>query len=404
MKYTYTARNPEGKLERGELEAASEHDLAEVLRTKGLVLTNTSTSVPSTKSKFKLSFTLGQRVSVVDKIFFTQNLQVMVKAGLPLASALKTIAEQTEGAAFKRVLQNVSEQVDRGVAMSDALTPYPKVFSELFINMIRAGEKSGKLDEVLIQLATQLRKSHALISKVRGALTYPIIVVVAMIGIGTGMMIFVIPQITGVFEEVHAELPLPTRILIGTSDFLVNNGLWVALGAILFSIIFIRLIHTKRGRELWHGFLLKLPIMSPILKKINLAKFARTFSSLLKTDIPIVQAFHITATTLGNALYRNAIEQAAEQVKKGMPVATIIKAYPKLFSPLITQMISVGEETGTLDTVLDELAIFYEDDVDRTMGSLATIIEPVLMLLLGAGVGTIAVSIMLPLYALSENI
>jgi type IV pilus assembly protein PilC len=224
-----------------------------------------------------------------------------------------------------------------------------------------------------------------------------------MIGIGTGMMVFVVPKITSVFEEVHATLPLPTRILVATSHFLVTNGIWVALAAIVLGALFVQAIHMPKGRHLWHSLLLKLPIVNPILKKINLAKFSRTFSSLLKTDIPIVQAFHITASTLGNVLYREAVEEAAEQVKKGAPVATIIKAHPKLFSPLITQMIAVGEETGTLDNVLDELAIFYEDDVDRTMGSLATIIEPILMLLLGGGVGGIAVSIMLPLYSLSET-
>ncbi len=403
MKLGYTARNQEGKLEQGELEVASEHDLAEILRAQGLVLTHV-TGAPSTTpaQPRRFEFTL-QRVSVVDKIFFTQNLQVMVKAGLPLSTALKTIALQTGNKTFQRILRSVSEQVDRGIAMSDALVPYPKVFSELFVNMIRAGEKSGKLEEVLEQIATQLRKSHALVSKVRGALTYPIIVVLAMIGIGTGMMVFVVPQITSVFEEVHATLPLPTRILVATSHFLVTHGVWVALGVIVLGAGFVQVIHLPKGRRLWHGLLLKLPIVSPILKKINLAKFSRTFSSLLKTDIPIVQAFHITASTLGNSLYREAVEEAAEQVKKGAPVATIIRTHPKLFSPLITQMVAVGEETGTLDSVLDELAVFYEDDVDRTMGSLATIIEPVLMLLLGAGVGGIAVSIMLPLYSLSEN-
>ncbi len=403
MKFSYTARTKEGQLSSGELKAASERELGQALQARDLTLVTAQGTADATKPhRFNLTF--FQRVSPVDRIFFTQNLQVMVKAGLPLSSALKTITEQTTNKTFRNVLQSVSEQVDRGIAMSDAMAGYPKVFSELFVNMIRAGEKSGKLEEVLEQITTQLRKSHALISKVRGALTYPIIVVVAMIGIGTGMMVFVIPQITSVFDEAHVALPLPTRILITLSSFLVNHGLWVALGFIVLALAFVRAVHSTRGRKMWHSLLLKLPIVNPILKKINLAKFARTFSSLLKTDIPIVQAFHITATTLGNVLYREAIEQAAEQVKKGAPVATIIKAYPKLFSPLITQMIAVGEETGTLDSVLDELAVFYEEDVDRTMSNLATIIEPVLMLILGAGVGGIAVSIMLPLYSLSETI
>ncbi|MBI5465883.1 MAG: type II secretion system F family protein [Candidatus Kerfeldbacteria bacterium] len=407
MKFSYSARNEEGGLERGEIDLPSERELADYLRNKGLVLTHAEAVQANQTSSKKMTFKipwLGGRVSSADKIFFAQNLQVMIKAGLSVAIALKTQAAQTSSKAFKEVLEDVYQKVDRGIPLSDALGGYPKVFSELFVNMVRAGEKSGKLEEVLQQVTTQLRKSHALISKVRGALTYPVIVVVAMICIAIAMMVFVIPKITAVFQEVNATLPLPTRLLIATSDFMIHNSLWLLAGTIIFAVLFVRFIHTPYGRHLWHALLLKLPIFSPILRKINLAKFARTFSSLLKTDIPIVQAFQITATTLGNVLYRQAIEDAAERVKKGVAISSIIRDYPKLFSPLIIQMTTVGEETGTLDSILDELAQFYEEDVDRTMSNLSTIIEPILMLLLGVGVGGLAVAIILPIYSLTQNV
>lgn len=408
MKFKYTARNSQGALEQGEIEMPSERELADYLHGKGLLLTRAESSTGTASGNGpavakKRSFTF-KGVSPAEKIFFTQNLQVMVRAGLSVAIALKTLADQTSNKTMKGILLEVYTKVDRGVPLSDALADHPKVFSELFVNMVRAGEKSGKLEEVLAQLTTQLRKSHALISKVRGALTYPIIVVVAMIGIGIAMMVFVIPKITGLFTEVNATLPLPTRILIGASDFILAHGLWLLIGTVIGIIAFVKIIHTKKGRKNWHAFLLKLPILAPIIKKVNLAKFCRTFSSLMKTDIPIVQAFQITATTLGNAGYRNAAEQAAELVKKGVAIAAIIREHPKLFSPLMIQMVAVGEETGSLDTILEELSTFYEEDVDRTMSNLSTILEPVLMLLLGAGVGGLAVSIILPIYSLTTAI
>lgn len=405
MKFTYTARNNKGELEKGEMEMPSEHDLAQYLRSKDLILTRAETQNNKTgngKKTIKLPWL--QRVSVIEKIFFTQNLQVMVRSGLSISVALKTLAEQTTNKSLSAILLEIQQKVDRGIPLSDSLANHSKIFSELYVSMVRAGEKSGKLEEVLLQITNQLRKNHALIAKVKSALTYPVIVIIAMIGIGTAMMVYVIPQMTSVFQEVNATLPLPTLILISTSNFLVNNGLWVLLGAILTIVGFVQFIHSKKGKQTWHSFLLKLPIVSPILKKINLAKFSRTFSSLLKTDIPIVQAFQITSSTLSNVLYRETLLQTSEGVKKGVSVSSIIRSHPQLFPPLISQMIAVGEETGTLDNILEELAQFYEDDVDRTMSNLATIIEPVLMIVLGLGVGAMAIAIIMPMYSLSQSI
>lgn len=404
MKYTYTARDQEGKIIHGDIDMPSEKELAEYLHNQNLVLTKTETDSAQSSKNGQVTGFVFKKVSVVDKIFFTQNLQVMIKAGLSMSQALHTLSEQANNKYFQYILNQVSSQVNKGVALSDALNTYPKIFPELFVNMIKAGEKSGRLEEVLFQLTDQLRKNHALISKVKSAMTYPIIVVIAMIGIGIAMIVFVIPQMTAVFQEANVTLPLPTRVLIAVSDFVVANGLLVTITLAVLIFAFVKTIKTKKGKHLWHSFLLKLPILKPILQKINLAKFSRTFCSLIKTEIPIVQAFQITASTVNNELYKKAILEAAEGIKKGLNISKILAEHKNLFSPLIIQMVAVGEETGTLDNILDQLASFYEEDVDRTMSSLSTIIEPVLMLLLGIGVGGLAISILLPMYSLSQSI
>lgn len=400
MKYRYTATTLNGERHQDELEAESEADLKEQLRQRDLILER----VEATAAVKPIKFSLFKKVSVVDKIFFAQNLQVMTRSGLSIATALKTLTEQTSNKYLRQILSDINEQVMRGVALSDALAHYPKVFSELFINMIRAGEKSGKLEEVLLQITTQLRKSHTLISKVKSALTYPIIVIIAMIAIGIGMIVFIIPKITNIFEEFNATLPLPTRMLIAVSNAVTNNGLIILIVVVALIWLLVKLIHTKAGRNLWHRLLLKLPILSPILQKINLAKFCRTFSSLIKTDIPIVQAFQITATTLSNTVYRQAVENFGERVRQGVQIASLLPEYPKLFPPLLVQMVTVGENTGSLDSILEELALFYEEEVDRTMSNLSTIIEPLLMLILGVGVGAMAIAIILPMYTLTQSI
>jgi len=243
-----------------------------------------------------------------------------------------------------------------------------------------------------------------LVSKVKGALTYPAVILVAMSGIGIFMMIFVIPKITVMFKEFNAELPLATKLVILLSDGLVEHGLLFLIGLVVFILLIVKLIKTKKGKYIFHGLLLKLPIFSPIIKKINLARFARTISSLLKTDIMIIKSFQITANVLGNVYYRDALNEMSNKIKKGGTINEVINNYPKLFPPIVTQMIAVGEETGELDYILEELAEFYEGEVDQTMNNLPAIIEPVLLLILGVVVGGMAVAVIMPMYSLTSAI
>lgn len=342
------------------------------------------------------------RVPLKEKLFFVQYLSVMLKAGISLSVALKTLTKQAENKFFAKILKEISGEVEKGVSFAESLKPYKKIFGELFINMIEAGEVSGKLEDVLSQLYTQLKKQHELISKVKGALTYPVIIIIAMAGIGTFMMIFIVPKITGMFKDFNAELPLPTKILIGISDALVNNGLLSLVIFIVVVLALIQILRTYKGKYYFQAILLKLPIFAPIIKKINLARFARTVSGLLKTDIMIIKTFQITASVLGNLHYRKALEEMGEKIKKGSQINEIVASYPRLFPPVVCQMISVGEETGELDNILSELAEFYENEIDQIMSNLPSIIEPVLILLLGCGVGAMAVAIIMPMYSITQ--
>lgn len=344
------------------------------------------------------------RVPLKEKLFFVQHLSVMVKAGISLSAALKTLTKQTENKYFASILEEISSNVEKGTSFAECLKPHNKIFGELFVNMIEAGEISGKLEEVLQQLYIQMKKQNELISKVKGALTYPIVILVAMLGIGIFMIVFIVPKITGIFQELNAELPLPTKILIGVSNALVNHGIIAGLLAATFIISFLKVINTHKGKYYFQTILLELPIISPIIKKINLARFSRTVSGLLKTDIMIIKTFQITANVLSNLHYKEALLEMSEKIKKGSQINEVVAKYSKLFPPIVYQMIAVGEETGELDNILVELAEFYENEIDQIMSNLPSIIEPILILFLGCGVGAMAVAIIMPMYSLSSTI
>lgn len=359
-----------------------------------------STSTPAKKSfEIKLPW---QKLSTTQKLFLIQQMHIMVKAGVSITATLATLAEQADKKYFKDLLLNLKEEIEKGSTLAKAMRKYSKDFGELMVNMIESGEVSGRLEEVLQQIYTQAKKDHEIVSKVRGALVYPAIVVTAMFGIGTFMIVYVIPKLTDIFKDAGQQLPLPTRILIGTSDFLIQNGI---LSAVIFfgSIgLFVTFIKSGQGKKIWDSLLLKLPIISPIIKQVNIARFARTTSSFLKTDIPIVQTLTTTANVLGNTKYKAALQDASQKITKGVPLAETLQPYKDLFNPTILQMIAIGEQSGSLDTMLEEAANFYEGEVSQTMETLPTILEPVLMLLLGIGVGGMAVAIIQPLYSLTQ--
>jgi len=343
-------------------------------------------------------------VPLKEKLFFVQYLEILLKAGISLLVSLRTLAKQTENKYFSKIINDVADSVEKGTSFAESLKPYEKVFGELFINMIDAGELSGKLEEVLGRIYIQTKKHHELLSKVKGALTYPVAVILVMIVIAIFMMTMVMPQLTAMLMEFDVELPLPTKILITASNITTNHGVLVLIALVAIFLLIIKLLRTYKGKYYFQAVILKTPIISPIIKKINLARFARTTSSLLKTDSMITKTFEITAKTLGNLHYRKAINEMSSQITKGKQINKIISAYPKLFPPIVNQIIFIGEQTGELDNILTELAEFYETEVNKVMDNLPSIIEPVLILILGCGAAIIALAIMMPMYTLTEAI
>ncbi len=343
-------------------------------------------------------------VSFSTKVFFVENLRVMVHSGIPIADALKTLGDQTTNKRFKKIILEMKANIEGGQTLTNNLAKHPDIFSKTFVSMVSAGEVSGTLDANFEELAMQMRKEHTLRSRIKSALAYPVVIMVATVAIVAILMVYVLPRMMSIFEGFGAELPLPTRILIKTVNFINTHGVITLLLVIVFAAGFIGFYKTKLGQKIFHKLFLNFPAIGQLAQKINLARFSRTFSSLLRTDIPVVQSLEITADTLSNIYYKKAALETAEELKKGLGIAEVIGRYPKLFPPIVTQMISVGEKSGSVDTLLKELANFYEEDIDNATKSMSSIIEPLLLLFLGVVIGGIAIAVMMPMYTITQQI
>ncbi len=401
--FTYYVRDEHGRKLHGQEVSDSTASLQASLTQRGYQFISAA-ATNSQKVSFNDRFESWQGVPTEQKIFFTQNLGVMLRSGFSISRAMGTLALQTTHHYFRRVILELQNDVESGTTFSVALKKHPRVFSELFVNMIAAGEVSGKLDDVLHGLTIQMKKDHQLVGKVRGAMIYPIVIIIAMIGAAVAVMVFVMPQLIKVFEENNVTLPLPTRVLIGASRFLTSQWLLVIIGVIVVVVAYIVIGKTRRGILVYDAVLLRMPIAGKIVKKINLARFTRNLSSMLATDIPIIESFQIIGRTLGSAHYRLAMEASSGALRGGQSIAKVLEKYPSLYPPLVQQMVSVGEESGTLDEVSGQLASFFEEEVDQTMTNLSAIIEPVILLVLGVAVAIFALSVMLPIYNLSSAV
>ncbi|MBI5230359.1 MAG: type II secretion system F family protein [Candidatus Magasanikbacteria bacterium] len=344
-----------------------------------------------------------QRITLPQKIFFVDSLRVMIKAGLSVVEALRILALQTPNPRFKKIIEAIKKNVEEGHSLTETLEKFPSVFPPIFVKMISAGEISGRLEDTLQQIVIQMKKSYELSSKVRGAMIYPAVVLVAMLGIGVEMVVFVLPKLLAVFKEMNIALPIPTRILIALSDFLINHGILalISIGACVGALI---AIHKKLWfQKFWHMAIIHFPIIGNIVKQVNLARFTLTLSSLLKSTIPIIDALDITGQVLGNVHYKLIVKETSEQIKSGRTLAECLTPYPLFFPPLTTQMILVGEQSGKLEEMLSELAAYYDNEVDRILKNISTIIEPLMIIILGVVVGALAVSVIMPLYSLAEG-
>ena len=329
---------------------------------------------------------------------------MMIKAGLSLREAVVEVKEQTNSKKFKKVLGSVIRQLNNGKSLAESLSRHPDVFNKIFVNLIKAGEASGTLEENLGYLDSQLEKSYDLRKKIKAAMLYPIIILIAATGLVGVLSVFVLPKLIPLFESFNVELPLPTRILLWLIKSFQAYGFFI-FGGIAFLVVFFAFISRfKPVKNINHRIILRLPIVGKLNKKINLAYFARTLGVLIKSGIPIVESFDITASTLNNVVYQKQVKKAALEVQRGEQIAKYFKARPRLFPSIFSRMISVGEKTGKLDESLLYLAEFYEKEVDDATKNLSTVLEPILLVIIGFIVGFIAVSIIMPIYKITHNL
>ena len=399
--FQYTARTATDSLQKGVIVAT---DRAAAIRALGERRLNPILVKEASKGKglgrIKLPF-LKPKVKAKDLVIMTRQLATMINAGVPIAKALRTLSEQSESAALKTAMTSIIAKVEDGAALSDALSAHPKIFSVVYVNMVRAGEAGGILDQILDRLAFQVEKDHDIRGKVRGAMIYPGVITAVTFGAFIFLMTGIVPKLQSIFDEFGSKLPLQTRIMLGISHALQKYGWLMGLVGIGLVIVLIRLTKTKTGRWRWHKLLLKLPIFGAIILKVNVARFARTFSSLTSAGVSVLDGLTVTAHALRNVIIRNAVEKAVVKVKNGQPISTAL-AEAHIFPAMVPEMTAVGEETGQVDKVLGKVADFYEKEVDRVVANITSIIEPLLIIFLGGLVGLIVGSVFGPISNLSN--
>lgn len=404
-KFIYTAKSYSGETKGGEAVAQDEKNLAQQLRSEGFLVTSIVPVKEESGDKADVKFfDRFLSVPLKEKMVFARNLSVMVASGLTVSRALSNLALQTQNKTFKKILLDIFEETQSGKSLSEGLAKYPNVFGELFINMVRVGETAGNLDEVLKIVAVQLEKEHDLISKVRGAMIYPGVILTVMLGIGVVMLTYVLPKLMGVFKDMNAQLPATTQFIVNLSDMMRNHGLAVAIGFVGLVVFMQYFLRQEMGKKTLGWTVLHFPIFSPIVKQVNCARFARIYSSLLKSGVGAVDALKIISHTLTNHFYKEALLGSIEDIQKGVALSKVLSDHQELFPILVSQIVQVGEETGKTEVVLLQLAEFYEDEVDQITKNMSSVIEPLLMVLIGGAVGFFAVAMLQPMYSLMDSI
>ncbi len=396
MEFSYTARNKQGEIQEGTITAASEEAAAALLQKLGLFVT--ALRGIAEKPLYAKRIRLFGRISKKEVVLFSRQLSVLVSSEVPLVEALRTLSAQIKNSEFKEKIISVSEEVEGGTAFSQALSRYPKIFSTFFVSLVKSGESSGKLSQVLSYLAEHLEKEYYLNSKIRGAMIYPAFVLFTIFCVLVIMIVFVFPQLIGVLKESGAQLPMMTRILISFVDFFRSWG-WLIL-IVLFSgaIFFWRWLSSPKGKDAFDKYSITLPLFGNFLKMVYLSRFAENLSTLISGGLPIIKALEISGEVVGNKVYKEIIFKTREEVRKGESISSVLSASPKQIPPLFTQMTVVGEKTGRLDSILIQIADFYGKEVDVAVANLLSLIEPVLIVFLGIGVGIFVASVLIPLY------
>lgn len=397
--FKYTAKDNSGKAVSGLFEAIDYTVAVDMLRKKGLTIVSVTESVAKPKI-FATSFG-KKKIKADDLVIFSRQLATMVDAGIPLVGALDILGNQMENKAFGEIISKIRNDVETGSSLSDAISKHKKTFSPLFVNMVRAGESSGMLDEILDRLALYLEKTSSLQKKVVSALIYPAVVSSMAIGITLLLLLKVIPVFKEIFSGFGAELPRPTAILISVSDALQKYFLVAVVIVVVVTILIIRYVKTKKGRLQYDTLLLKMPIFGTLLTKVAISKFTRTLSTLIKSGVPILNSLEIVGKTSGNAAVELAVDTVRTNVREGESIAEPL-ARSKIFPSMVVRMVSVGEQSGELEKMLSKIADFYDEQVDAAVSGLTSLIEPLIIAFLGIVIGIIVICMFLPIFKLTQ--
>jgi type IV pilus assembly protein PilC len=419
MLFTYKATTKDGKTISGTAESANRQALLALLHKQGVQ----PVLVEAGRSKHTMNiFGPPKKVKLADLVIFTRQLSTMISAGVPLARSLAALQDDSENPYMREVLGGVTKDVEGGTPLGDSFSKFPNVFSDVYVNMVRAGEEGGILDEILKRLATQVEQDSSIRKKIKSAMMYPIVILCVTVISFFGIMLFIVPKIGVLLTSLdgpNAKLPVYTQVLLSLSNFctratilkglpipIINktpNLLMIIIVIVIITIYTLRYIRTPAGKYKFHDLLLRIPVVKIIILKVAIARFSRTFASLMGAGVSVLDALEVTGAALGNKVIEAELQAAAKEVKNGKQLSEPL-SHSKHFPPIVSQMLSVGEETGQIDTVLVKIADFYEEEVSVLIDGLSAVIEPVMIILLGAGVGLIAASVMGPIADISKNL
>ncbi len=396
--FKWKGKNIRGQTIEGEIEADNKDSVELKLRAQGV----TPEKIKKKPKEIEIGF-LKQKVTLKDIVVFTRQLTTMIEAGLPLVQSLDILAKQNDNKTFKQMLEDIKVSVESGNTLSKAMEKHPKVFDELFVNMVNAAEVSGNLDVIFVRLAVFMEKAMALKRKIKGALFYPISVMVVAAIVVAILLIKVVPTFASMFEGSGQALPMPTQIVVNISDFLRHYIIHIVAG--IFATIFIlkRIYGLKWGRYFFDKLFLKLPVFGPLIRKAAVAKFTRTLGTMLQSGVAILEALDIVAKTSGNVIIEQSVYKARDSIKEGRNIADPLEE-TKVFPPMVVQMIAIGESTGALDAMLFKIADFYDEEVDQAVENLTSLMEPLIMAFLGTVVGGLIIAMYLPIFKIGETI
>jgi type IV pilus assembly protein PilC len=399
-KFSYEARDQAtNKIVKASIQAESEHSAARLLIKQGFV----PLSIHEQLGDGSILARITGRITTKDKVVFTRQLATLIGAGLPLSQSLRTVQEQTQNKQLQSVIQDVSASVEGGKSLSDSFGKHPKVFNEVFIALIAAGELSGTLDESMTRVANQQEKDAAIVGKIRGALTYPIIVLVVIFGVLAFMLFTVVPQVKKLYEDLDKQLPVLTQVMVSTADFLASFW-WIAIIVAGIGVYFlIQYLNTESGIRLKDTFKIRVPVFGGMFRKLYMARFARTGQTLLSSGVSMLDMLKITSRAINNHLIEKSINRAAEKVQGGKALSTALEPETVIL-PLVPQMIKIGEQSGRIDEMMGKVAQVYEDELDEEIRTISTAIEPILMVVLAIVAGGMVGAILLPIYGLVSGV